>query len=99
MKTFEEIPENQIECIKACRKISNKFYEKEGWMWHNTFLECRLCQNSINVYLRFGAESIALHGSGDDRPYREETDTYQPWYSYLRDRLKEKKEELNCITF
>ena len=100
MKVKEEIPEELLECIKACRKINNKFADKEGWHSHTTFLECRLCQNSVMVVIFIDdMEIIIHHPQNDERPYDESKDKYQPWFSYLRQHLKYRTENIAATKF
>lgn len=100
MKVLEEIPQDQIECIEACRKINNRFHEKEGWHSHTTFIECRVIQNCLTVYLRLDCGELILHHpENDERPYDEDRDVYQPWFTYLREQLKYKIEEISTVKF
>lgn len=90
MKVEEEIPEDIIQCIKACRKINNRFHDKG--QSHNTFVECRLCQNSVMVVMFIDDMEIVIHHPEND-------DRYKPWLSYLREQLKLRSEIIGSTKF
>ena len=100
MKVLEEIPNDQLECITACRKINNRFHDKEGWDRHSTFLECRLCQDSVMVVIYIDDMEVVLHHpNNDERPFDGNKDRYQPWFSYLRNQLKNRISSFSDISF
>jgi hypothetical protein len=98
MKVTKKAPRDQIDCIEACRKINNRFHDKEGWHSHTTFLECRLCQNSISVYLHHeDMELIIHHPENDNRLDHEEKG--KPWLPYLIEQVKQRLQQISAVKF
>ena len=97
-KTNKSLTDKQKGALEAIHKINNEMYDKVGWENHNVLLSIDICSWYFLVYIESTNFKINLYNSEqDDRIYYEKSDKYEEWYSFLKRKFREIKQELQHI--
>lgn len=103
MKSLVDLNEDQSGCLKAVQRINNEQHDRVGWRSHNNLLAMSICSYAFVVKLHVGMlAEITLYDSSQDedyggRIYYEKSDKYEEWYSFLKRKFREVKNDLNNI--
>lgn len=100
MKTSDYLTSNQLEALNAIQKINNELHDKEGWESHYTLLSITICSYLFFINLNcntVGSEINIYNSEYDDRIYYEKSDKLETFYSLIKRKFREHKDNINKI--
>lgn len=98
MKVKESLSEKQIGAIEAVQRINNEIHDKFGWNSDHPVLSVSIAGWYLLINISIGSQELLLYSSeDDDRIYYEKSDKYEEWYSYIKRKFREVKEEIEKV--
>lgn len=102
MKTEVTISESQMEALEAARKINNELHDKYGWDFDKLIVAVEIVSFHFFIKIYYLDTIIAVYSSvnsaaNNGRIYYEKSDKYEEFYSFIKRKFREFKQESSKI--
>lgn len=100
MKTSKDLTEEQKQALSAVQKLNNKLHDKLGWDNNSVFISIEIISFHFIINIYIGDSKIRIYSSANpekERIYYETSDKYEEFYSFIRRRFREIKEDFNNL--
>ena len=100
MKTIKVLSEDQLNALEASQKINNELSDKVGWDSENLpHISVTICSCYLFITINIGNCEFEIYNSAQEesRIFYEKSNKYEEFYSFIKRRFREIKEELNQI--